>query len=225
MANCTSCSAPLPVKATICLYCNYKNDVDLHAIHHNTTSRPDSDRTCPTCELPMHSINLKADGKFFIERCENCMGLFFDTGELEALLDQSVSNTFLIDKKRIETINKELFQRETKRASFYIKCPVCSEMMQRKNFREKSGVITDCCNAHGVWLESGELKKLLEWKKAGGQLLHDKVSQEQSVTAAQRKKQDSRSSSGFSQMKHDSHSYGMDDDIASSVFNLINRFF
>ena len=28
---------------------------------------------------------------------------------------------------------------------------------------------------HGIWLDNGELTHLMEWKKAGGQLLHEQT--------------------------------------------------
>ncbi|MDH5258660.1 MAG: zf-TFIIB domain-containing protein [Gammaproteobacteria bacterium] len=181
MGNCVSCSAPLPASSTICAYCNRRNDVDFHGINHHTTNTPESERNCPCCHKPMRTINLKTDGKFLIERCEQCMGLFFDTGELEAILENSVSNVFHINQQRINTINKELFQEDTQRASFYIKCPVCNDMMHRKNYANSSGVIADYCKKHGVWLSGGELKQLMEWKKAGGQMLHEKITVEKSL--------------------------------------------
>ena len=181
MGNCVSCSAPLPTSSTICAYCNRRNDVDFHGIDHHTTNVPESERNCPCCHKPMQTINLKTDGKFLIERCEQCMGLFFDTGELEAILENSVSNIFHINQKRINTINKELFQEDTQRATFYIKCPVCNDMMHRKNYANSSGVIADYCKNHGVWLSGGELKQLMEWKIAGGKMLHEKITIEKSL--------------------------------------------
>jgi len=47
--------------------------------------------------------------------------------------------------------------------------------MNRINFGHRSGVIVDQCRPHGLWLDSGELKHLLDWKKAGGQLLHEEI--------------------------------------------------
>ncbi|HEX4341027.1 MAG TPA: zf-TFIIB domain-containing protein [Polyangiaceae bacterium] len=38
----------------------------------------------------------------------------------------------------------------------YLKCPACGEAMQRKNFRESSGIIVDVCPYHGVWFDRGE---------------------------------------------------------------------
>ncbi len=42
------------------------------------------------------------------------------------------------------------------------------------DFGARSGVIIDQCKAHGIWLDEGELKHLMEWRKAGGKLLHEK---------------------------------------------------
>lgn len=45
-------------------------------------------------------------------------------------------------------------------------------MMRRMSFAYRSGVIIDQCSQHGIWLDNGEMTHLMEWKKAGGQLLH-----------------------------------------------------
>lgn len=37
----------------------------------------------------------------------------------------------------------------------------------------RSGVVVDRCRVHGIWLNSGEITHLMEWKKAGGQILND----------------------------------------------------
>jgi len=46
--------------------------------------------------------------------------------------------------------------------------------MQRINFGSQSGVIADKCRSHGIWLDGGELRQILEWTKAGGQICHEK---------------------------------------------------
>ncbi len=173
MVDCTSCSAPLSGHSTICEYCGRRNEVDLHGIHKYTVTRPTTERTCPRCSIPLQTINLKKGDKFYIEQCTLCMGLFFDLNELEALLEMSVSNVFRIDRSRMNIISKELYHNDPAHKE-YVTCPVCSRFMHRSNFGARSGVIVDCCSNHGVWLDGGELRHLLEWKKAGGQLLHEK---------------------------------------------------
>lgn len=48
-------------------------------------------------------------------------------------------------------------------------------MMNRVNFGQRSAVVVDRCLHHGIWLDSGELIHLMEWKKAGGQILHQQT--------------------------------------------------
>ncbi|GFE58043.1 zf-TFIIB domain-containing protein [Geobacter sp. AOG1] len=176
MANCSNCSAPLPPNSIRCDYCGSRNDIDLKGINYYTTHEVDSTRVCPRCAIPLQTIDLKLDGRFLIERCDECLGLFFDPGELEALLEATVANVFAIDRSRLDTINTAL--RPNDYGVSYVKCPVCATIMNRINFGTKSGVIVDRCKEHGVWLDGGELRHLFEWMKAGGKLL-DQERQEQ----------------------------------------------
>jgi Zn-finger nucleic acid-binding protein len=169
MANCSNCSAPLPSNSIICEYCKTRNDTDLNEIHRYTTSRIDSARICPRCDIRLKTIDLRINDTFLIERCDKCLGLFFDPGELEALLESTVSNVFDINRHKLDDINNHMAPSAVSAA--YIKCPVCSKLMNRINFGTKSGVIVDRCRDHGVWLDGGELRHLFEWMKAGGKLL------------------------------------------------------
>jgi Zn-finger nucleic acid-binding protein len=177
MANCSSCSAPLPPGSMQCEYCGSRNDIDLTAIHYHTTHELESPRSCPRCSVPLKSIDLRLGGSpFLIERCGGCLGLFFDPGELEALLEGSVSNVFEINRSQIDSINEA--RRSSDYGVSYIKCPECSQLMNRINFGARSGVIVDRCREHGVWLDGGELRHLMEWMKAGGKLLDQQLREE-----------------------------------------------
>lgn len=169
MARCSNCNAPLPDGSLLCAYCGDRNDVDLRGIHYYTTHETDVLRTCPRCAKGLKTIDLKLNGTFLIERCDQCLGLFFDPGELEALLDATVTNVFLIDRTGLDGIN--MHRQPAQYPVAYIKCPVCSRLMNRVNFGAKSGVIVDRCKDHGVWLDGGELRHLMEWMKLGGKLL------------------------------------------------------
>jgi Zn-finger nucleic acid-binding protein len=151
-----------------CTYCGSRNDTDLAGVHYYTTHELESERTCPRCSIRLRTIDLNINGRFLIERCDECLGLFFDPNELEALLKATVANVFAINRSQLDNINA------TKTSEFgvsYIKCPVCNTIMNRVNFGVKSGVIVDRCREHGVWLDGGELRHLFEWMKAGGKLL------------------------------------------------------
>ncbi len=169
MARCSNCNGPLPAGSLICDYCGDRNDIDLKGIHYYTTHESDVLRTCPRCGIPLKTLDLRVNGRFLIDRCDQCMGLFFDPGELEALLETSVTNIYQIDRSGLDSIN---IQRQPDSYPVgYIKCPVCARIMNRVNFGARSGVIVDRCKDHGLWLDGGELRHLMEWMKLGGKLL------------------------------------------------------
>lgn len=176
MANCKSCSAPLEPDTNRCRYCGVRNDVDLQAKHDFSIENPRSERICPQCNIPLQTIDLKVNDHLYIERCSECFGLFFDPGEIEILLDNAVSGAETVNLKHIQNINDDRYQSKKVK---YIKCPVCRILMNRVNFGYRSGVVIDQCKKHGIWLNNGEITHLMEWKKAGGQLLAQQQQQEQ----------------------------------------------
>lgn len=173
MSDCINCGAPLPPDSIVCSYCKTRQDIDLKGLYKHKVVKPETERICPRCDKPMQTIDLKLEGPFFIERCGECMGLFFDPGELEAVLDKTVSNVYRIDSGQIDDLNK--MKRSADYPVAYIKCPVCRKLMNRVNFGTRSGVIVDTCKEDGIWLDGGELRQLMEWMKAGGQILHQKT--------------------------------------------------
>jgi Zn-finger nucleic acid-binding protein len=170
MANCKNCGAALSGNLLICSYCKTRQDVDLTMISRYTVEKPESKRICPRCHIPLQVIDLRLGEKFYIERCERCLGLFFDPGELEALLDKTVTHVYEIDRQRLDEIQN--VKRSSEYPLSYIDCPVCGKLMNRINFGSRSGVIADKCRDHGLWLDGGELRQILEWVKAGGDLYH-----------------------------------------------------
>jgi Zn-finger nucleic acid-binding protein len=168
MANCKSCSAPLNANTDLCKYCGVRNDVDLQDKYDYSIEDAGFDRICPRCNIALQTIDLKIEVHLHIERCSECFGLFFDPGELEVLLDNAVSGEEAINLKHIQNINNDRYQSAK---VTYIKCPVCRILMNRVNYGYHSGVVTNQCRKHGIWLDNGEITHLMEWKKAGGQLL------------------------------------------------------
>jgi len=162
MNRCKSCSAPL--RGVICNYCGSRNNVDLG--HFKPLNiRPNQVRNCPVCRTPMRTIDVGTRVPFLIERCDSCFGLFFDKEELETMIDMSVKGS--------RNVNINVLQDLTENPRYvdvvvYRRCPVCRKHMNRKNYGRRSGVIMDECAEHGIWLDPGELKQIMEWVKAGG---------------------------------------------------------
>lgn len=225
MAICESCSAPLPPNKNTCNYCGQRSDVDLKAIHQYTVNKPRTERICPRCNIPLQSLDLGFEDNFYIERCEQCLGMFFDPGELETVLEKSVSNVFNINIDKIKDLSNELDRDNFKVA--YRMCPVCRKLMHRINFGTRSGVVIDSCKADGVWLEGSELRRLMEWKKAGGQILDE---QRKTMMAAEKNRSDKQRATEqplSQEMLGGSYRGSFDDDydIIGSVLKIVKRFF
>jgi len=166
MAKCTSCGAPLPPSGIICEYCGTRNDIDLREKGPSFMDiRPNQHRICPVCHIKLQTIDVGDAVPFLVERCESCYGIFFDHLELEEMIDRSVKGSRNVDLKRLSHITENPRHVDI---MVYRRCPVCKEMMQRKNFMKRSGVIVDVCAEHGIWLDSGELRQIFEWVKSGG---------------------------------------------------------
>ncbi len=218
MTRCQSCSAPLVANINLCRYCGTRNDVDLHGKHSYQMHTHASDRICPECQIPLQTIDLNLHGEFLIERCDKCYGLFFDPGEIETLLDSSVSNVFHINDELMRNINRERYQGHKKVK--YLKCPVCQVLMNRSNFGHRSGVVIDRCRDHGIWLESGEISHLMEWKKAGGQMLSEQKKQQ--AESQPDRPAPARKSSNFDSIMNSRHD---DINLVDSVSDMIFRLF
>lgn len=177
MANCKNCGAVLTGTLLVCEYCQTRQDVDLAAVHRFTVETPRSERVCPRCYIPLQTVDLRLGKKFLIERCERCLGLFFDLGELEAFLALAVTNVHAVDPQRLSEV--ENVKRSHEYPVTYIDCPVCRRLMNRINIGSRSGVIADQCRDHGLWLDGGELRQVMEWLKAGGSLVQKEKELEQ----------------------------------------------
>jgi Zn-finger nucleic acid-binding protein len=233
MARCSTCSAPLPANTNRCVYCQVRSDVDLHSRYDYSVVETGSKRICPDCDTALTTIDLNSidstsissntDEKFQIERCDSCFGLFFDPGEIEEFLEKSVSNVFLINQKHMRSINRDRYQKE--KSIRYRKCPVCQSFMQRSNFAHRSGVIIDRCYQHGIWLNSGEITHLMEWKKAGGQMLHESLKNKQKKD---KKSQKFNTPPGFKAQTYKQDyqkTFDLGDDLLDTISSLIYKLF
>lgn len=175
--KCGHCGGRLEGNLTVCPFCSTRQDIDLAQIHFRDLGN-DGSMPCPGCESTLGVIEFDTDPAIRIERCESCLGLFFNPGELVALLQQKTNPLVWLDRQRLSEI-AENFGYNHK--VVYLKCPMCRERMSHLNFGGQSGVILDRCGTHGVWVQGGELRRLFEWWRAGGKHLHQVNEQEKAA--------------------------------------------
>lgn len=182
MRRCKNCSAPLD--KIFCTYCGARNDVDLDDFK-PFNARPLQSRPCPVCHDDMRTIDVGKKVPFLIERCDSCYGLFFDKNELEEMIETSVKGGKNVD---IGLLTELVENPRYVDVVVYRRCPVCKKHMQRKNYGRRSGVIMDVCADHGVWLDPGELRQIMEWVGAGGMTRAHQLKRERQERLARRQR-------------------------------------
>ena len=208
--SCPSCSAPLPARGVVCRYCGSRRDLDLQGWRHLQASAPDGPLQCPDGHGNLEWLELPPPGgagappgespgepPLQLGRCPSCLGLFLPLGTLERLLDQAVGPVWAIDPQLLQTLADS--PRAEASSWRYRPCPSCGELMHRQLHGQRSGVVVDRCRDHGLWLDAGELRQLLEWTRAGGQLLEQqrRLEQEREEARQQVREQTDGASAGW----------------------------
>lgn len=169
--NCPSCSAPLPSGELVCRYCGSRLDVDLQGWAQAAVTGSWADRLCPDCRRPLDAVQLASSAApVHLGRCPDCLGLFLGSGGIETLLSRGVGPVWEVNRPLLDALGEAPRTAASPPPVRYRPCPCCGELMNRSLYGKRSGVIVDRCMAHGLWLDAGELRQLLEWSRAGGQL-------------------------------------------------------
>jgi Zn-finger nucleic acid-binding protein len=174
MTNCPCCAAPIPSQGVVCSYCGHRIDVDLQGSGQALTQDEINALHCPDCELVLDQLILEIangsnTGNLKISRCSNCLGIFVEREILDQILDHNVRQPSEINHRLLNNLVES--NRSQPKDWRYRPCPVCRTLMHRKLQGQRSGVVVDSCREHGLWLDSGELRQLMEWSRAGGEKL------------------------------------------------------
>jgi uncharacterized protein len=109
---------------------------------------------CPTCKHTMVAVEYH---NIELDYCNNCKGVWFDSGELDLLLK---SQSLEEPKAFFDGIlnSPEATSAETKR-----KCPICGREMKKTAIGEQSRILIDVCrDKHGLWFDGGEVTQLMK---------------------------------------------------------------
>jgi Zn-finger nucleic acid-binding protein len=92
-----------------------------------------------------------------LDYCTDCKGVWFDSGELELLLE---SHSLEEVKQVLESSlsSREAISSEKKR-----KCPICGHKMKKAVIGEKPQILIDVCGEkHGLWFDGGEVAQMIK---------------------------------------------------------------
>jgi Zn-finger nucleic acid-binding protein len=149
--RCSSCLAWNLAEAAHCQACG-------RPLAEDQGSTTDSSYACPRCG---YQLVAREYAETSVDECDGCGGLFLAPAMMERVVlarDLSTGLRLALPKRQA--------QRET--AVKYIRCPVCSKVMNREAFGRLSGVVVDVCKTHGVWFDAGELAAVIQFVEKGG---------------------------------------------------------
>lgn len=109
---------------------------------------------CPHCDEIMKKLHIATrSGCVTIDKCEKCLGYWFDGMELEILVKgEDDRDGFLLDPSEVHE------------AKFH--CPRCSWMMETKLLYDIR--VDICVNCNGIWLDNGELADIQDRYRTQG---------------------------------------------------------
>ncbi len=196
VVRCSSCGAPREKEKSACSFCASDftlHEQDMHTICPTCMTRV-SDRgrychhcaspvqpsgalgtptkhDCPACGAGIHltSRDLGLEGLSVLE-CESCAGLWLAHEALRHLIERSRQSAAGKDPSVLGAPTATVAGDAARPANspMYRKCVACGQLMLRRNYGKKSGIIIDSCREHGIWFDSNELAHILRWVREGG---------------------------------------------------------
>ena len=145
---------------------------------------------CPRCRVEMSAVVV---GTTNLRECTRCEGLWVDRASFDQICADREKQSAVLGMAAPVPAAEPGSELETIR---YAPCPVCKQLMNRVNFANCSHVIVDICKRHGTWFDKDELRKIVEFIRAGG-LDQARVRQIDELDRQKRELQASKSSGGF----------------------------
>jgi Zn-finger nucleic acid-binding protein len=150
---CPACFGMMFVGAKFCSHCGARAD--------RTEVAAETHEFCPRCRVEMEGVLI---GKTHLEECPKCEGVWADADSVRQICadqEQQAAVLGMATSQDPETVSIE-------EHIHYIPCPVCKGLMNRVNFASCSGVIVNVCKQHGTWFDKDELRRIVEFIRAGG---------------------------------------------------------
>ena len=101
---------------------------------------------CPICNAGTLVEKSYKNGKFVVDRCTNCEGIWFDKDELHTLLGMRSAGYFEIPR----------ISQQNNRA----RCPKCDVGMYELCYPGTTVFIDMCKSCHGIWLDKNEWSEI-----------------------------------------------------------------
>ena len=150
---CPSCFGMMFVGAKFCSHCGARAD--------RTELPGGAPHLCPRCRVALNAV---AVGTASLLECAQCEGLWADALSLQQICADREKQAAVLGMAAPAT-SAPAGELEKVR---YLPCPVCRTLMNRVNFANCSHVVVDVCRQHGTWFDRDELRRIVEFIRAGG---------------------------------------------------------
>jgi Zn-finger nucleic acid-binding protein len=151
---CPSCFGIIFQGAKFCSHCGAKVD--------RTEVAAAATELCPRCKVDMNAVVV---GNTDLRECPRCEGIWVDKAAFEQLCaDREKQSAVLGLAAPLPTDLVGNIETNIR----YLPCPLCNSFMNRVNFAHCSHVIVDVCGQHGTWFDRDELRRIVEFIRAGG---------------------------------------------------------
>jgi Zn-finger nucleic acid-binding protein len=151
---CPSCFGMIFLGSKFCPHCGAKVE---RSENPAAASRP-----CPRCHTGLTAAVIGATN---VSECPHCAGLWIDTSTFNEICADREKQAAVITSAPPTTAENPDFDLNE---IHYLPCPICTRLMNRVNFAHRSGVILDICKSDGVWFDRDELRRIVEFIRAGG---------------------------------------------------------
>jgi Zn-finger nucleic acid-binding protein len=109
---------------------------------------------CPRCQLDLTRVSSVIEA----DLCSECEGLWLSREALERCL--TLPREYLRNSPLWVSLEAD---HPDVPLDPLISCPSCEKQMERHYYDGKSSTVVDACPEHGVWLDDGELSKILDY--------------------------------------------------------------
>ncbi|MFI5379617.1 MAG: zf-TFIIB domain-containing protein [Tepidisphaerales bacterium] len=148
---CPSCFGLIFLGSKFCSHCGAR-------VQTPTREQSAAGLACPRCQGKLAAASV---GGMPLEECMRCGGLWIGSETFQRICsDRESQAAALALQVPAETPVEEPVR--------YLKCPQCSQLMIRRSYALRSGVILDICRAHGIWFDRDELRRIIEFIRSGG---------------------------------------------------------
>lgn len=107
---------------------------------------------CPRCKLMLRTTDYEG---VEVDMCDNCWGIWLDTGELGRVIDARDMKFSSEEKRQLTKLRGGAAEPQ---AGDPAPCPHCGKIMEQVRSDVGTPLVIDRCPDHGVWLDTGEIK-------------------------------------------------------------------